>query len=112
MEDDILPCPGCRGHRVLTGRFLSGSPSIRAPAKFRWFFPVSKWRRASIGLGLESIPVVDLPGEAFVCLDCGMAWTSIDPSLAISEVSHWGEESLKIRLGLAKKTEPPDDEIA
>jgi hypothetical protein len=111
MDDDLPICVGCQGHRVLAGRFLSHE-SVQSPALFRWFFPESRWRRVSVGIGPEHIPVVRLSGEAFLCLDCGMAWTSIDPSAATSEVTHWGEESLKTRLGLAIKSVPPDDEIA
>jgi hypothetical protein len=95
---------------VLPGRFISHETSL-ADAMFRWYFPKSRWRRFVDALGFEKLPIDFLPNEAFLCLDCGMVWTSIDPTNASSQVSAWGDESLKTRLGYAKAPIPKDDEI-
>ena len=67
-------CPGCNGDRTVLGTVADSGVLVRrlrfkpdaVAGRFFWF----------------SCPEIAVPGRSFVCLDCGLLWSIVDPDTA------------------------------
>jgi hypothetical protein len=104
-------CLRCQSRRVVIGRFV-GHGTLSTPAWFRCFQPSRFWGEFVYFLGLRQPLLLMTASESFLCLDCGTAWTSIDPQDAESQIRRRADHGVKVRLGLAEKPLIRDDDLA
>jgi len=110
-EIRIAPCLRCQGRRVIPGRVV-GWDAVMTPAGFRWGVPQSFWRMMATFMTAMRSRIIPLETDAYLCLDSGTVWTSVDRDEAVRNVNRFASEATKAELGLAAKTPVPVDDLA
>jgi hypothetical protein len=93
-------CPGCGSSAVAAGAFAPTRNGRRlfAPNGLRAFATFFSWPLTNF---------VPLESGALACLDCGLAWTRLDPRQLRRLITDKGTEETKVALGLTKPVGPP-----
>jgi hypothetical protein len=110
-NDHYECCLRCQSRRVVIGRFVQ-QDGFYFPAGFRCFQPTKFWPKLAYKLGIGQKIIIPTTADAFLCLNCGTCWTSIDLVEAKSKIRTGANPVLRKSLGLVEKSTVPDDELA
>ncbi len=100
MTPSTIPdhkCPHCHGGRIFRGRF-AGTPGAACPSESSSCVTLCK--QDSKGWLTWGYPACSLDDDAFVCLDCGFLWTTVNVAAVLQMIQRYGTKEVRGALGL------------
>ena len=81
-------CIACKSQKILRGSFdrqgYANQSLVLSDAKFKFT--------------LSDMPAIPLIQDAFICFDCGVAWSRADPSIVQEQARKWVKDDTRNRL--------------
>jgi hypothetical protein len=99
-EETLQACPQCKSQHIVNGELVS----IGGKSQLLTFRPDSRKNFLSRLLTMlqeaTTSPYIFVEFTSYLCTDCGLLWSRVDPNVAKQHLRVYGTEPLKTRLRL------------